>query len=102
MNRLRFLLCLFFFALGGFAAVINSDRAPAPSSAHQAPSPEPSPAPLNQNWRVEYGEIELLEEKLRTLNAAGRQVTTDEVHVSHDGKRFVILTSDFGDEEEGR
>lgn len=64
------------------------------------PRQTPEPTPLNQHWKVEYGEIESLEERLHTLNAAGMAITDSEIRISMDGKRFVIATADAEESDE--
>jgi hypothetical protein len=56
-------------------------------------NPSPSPTPIDQQWKVEFGDIELLEERLKTLNAAGRLIHSEEISISMDGKRFVVISS---------
>lgn len=69
-------------------------------------TPEPSPTPVDQHFKVVHGEIEMFEESLHTLNAAGYTLDSSDWVISNDGKRFVIVVSDSDDScddcDEGR
>jgi hypothetical protein len=67
----------------------------------QTPAPSPSP-PVDQQWKVEYGDISELEIKLRELNKLSRSVDMSEIHISSDGKRYVIVVANAyaGDDED--
>ena len=97
MKRIQIPVIVVIVAIAVFGLYHGSQPAPVKVLAAEA---SPSPTPVDQKWRVEYGEIEMLEEKLKTLNAAGRWVGTEEITVSSDSKRFVIITTDEPDEEE--
>ena|SRR6266403_827942 len=95
-KRIQWLLIVVALSVGGTIEIARSQN----QTAKHSPSPVASPTPIDQHWKVEYGEIEMLEEKLHTLNAARQMVDGTEIHLSADGKRFVILVCDADEQEE--
>lgn len=64
------------------------------------PQATASPTPVDQKWKIEYGEIESLELKLREANKLNREIYIDNIKISADGKRFVFLWCESGSDEE--
>jgi invasion protein IalB len=76
-------------------------EAPAPRRVHaqETATPAPSPTPVNQKWQVFHGGIEELEIRLHELNKQQVFVYENSIHISQDGKQFVLLVSDSSGED---
>ena len=112
MNRSKVVGVLMIVAALGIAGLaigagllVGSGVRAQDSQVQTLPTPKPRPTPVNQHWRVEYGEVEGLENRLHMLNARGETLALDtQIRLSNDCKRFVILISDADADEdaEGR